>query len=133
MAEQYEELYSCTVLDAGGSRIGSVSQVYLDDATGEPTFVTARAGLFGNKEVMVPLAGAFVADGLMQVPHTAELVKQAPAPRTERRLTPDQEAEIYGHYGLSFSLPEPEPVSTQTQAPTASAVPSGETPQATPQ
>jgi len=108
MADNYEDLYSCTVLDEGGSRIGAVSQVYLDDATGEPTFVTARAGLFGNKEVLVPLVGAFVADDLMQVPHPADVIKQAPAPRPDRRLSPTQEAEVYRHYGLPFTIPDAE-------------------------
>lgn len=107
MTEQFDELYSCTILDAGGSRVGGVSQVYLDDATGEPTFVAVRSGLFGNKEVLVPLGGAFISDGLMQVPFAAELVKQAPAPRADRRLTPEQEAEIHRHFGLDFVLPTP--------------------------
>ena len=57
MADNYDNLYSCTVLDEDGSRIGTVSQVYLDDATAEPTFVAARVGFFGNKEVLVPLVG----------------------------------------------------------------------------
>ncbi len=88
MSEKYAEFYELVVLDTNGSRIGGVSQVYLDDATGEPTFVAARSGLFGNKEVLVPLVGAFISDGLMQVPHDADLVKQAPAPRPDRRLEP---------------------------------------------
>ena len=93
MADNYDNLYSCTVVDEDGSRIGAVSQVYLDDATAEPTFVAARVGFFGNKEVLVPLVGAFISDDLMQVPHSADLVKQAPAPSPDRRLSPTQEAE----------------------------------------
>mgnify|MGYP001243243402 CR=1 FL=1 len=81
MADNYDNLYSCTVVDEDGSRIGAVSQVYLDDATAEPTFVAARVGFFGNKEVLVPLVGAFISDDLMQVPHSADLVKQAPERR----------------------------------------------------
>ena len=50
MADNYDNLYSCTVVDEDGSRIGAVSQVYLDDATAEPTFVAARVGFFGNKD-----------------------------------------------------------------------------------
>ena len=57
MADNYDNLYSCTVVDEDGSRIGAVSQVYLDDATAEPTFVAARVGFFGTKEVLVPLVG----------------------------------------------------------------------------
>ena len=105
MADNYDNLYSCTVVDEDGSRIGAVSQVYLDDATAEPTFVAARVGFFGNKEVLVPLVGAFISDDLMQVPHSADLVKQAPAPSPDRRLSPTQEAEAYRHYDLAFTIP----------------------------
>lgn len=109
MADNYDNLYSCMVLDEDGSRIGAVSQVYLDDATAEPTFVVARVGFFGNKEVLVPLVGAFISDDLMQVPHSADVVKQAPAPSPDRRLSPTQEAEAYRHYGLAFTIPAAEP------------------------
>ncbi|MGI5951438.1 MAG: PRC-barrel domain-containing protein [Brooklawnia sp.] len=110
MAEHADdELYKCTVLDASGSRIGGVSQVYLDDATGEPTFVAARVGLFGTKEVLVPLVGAFVSDGLMQVPFLADQVKQGPAPSADRRLTADHEAQVLDYYGLPYTLPLAEP------------------------
>ena len=105
MADNYDNLYSCTVVDEDGSRIGAVSQVYLDDATAEPTFVAARVGFFGNKEVLVPLVGAFISDDLMQVPHSADLVKQAPAPSPDRRPSPTQEAEAYRHYDLAFTIP----------------------------
>lgn len=105
MSQPIEELYSCTVLDAEGNRIGGVSQVYLDDATGEPTFVVARAGLFGNREVLIPLTGAFVSDDLLQVPHPAEVIKQAPQPPADQHLTPTQEAHAYRHYGVAFVIP----------------------------
>lgn len=103
---EHDDLYNSTLLDANGSRIGGVAQVYLDDATGEPTFVTARTGLFGNKEVCVPLTGAIYADGLIQVPQHAEVIKQAPGPQADRRLSPAQEAEIYRHYAMSFVDPD---------------------------
>ena len=82
-----------------------MSQVYLDDATAEPTFVAARVGFFGNKEVLVPLVGAFISDDLMQVPHSADLVKQAPAPSPHRRLSPPPGAGAYRHYDLAFPIP----------------------------
>lgn len=110
---EHDDLYSATVLDASGVRIGGVSQVYLDNATGEPTFVTARTGLFGNKEVCVPLSGALMADGLIQVPQHAETIKQAPGPGPDRRLSAAQEAELYRYYALPYVDPDtvgaPEP------------------------
>lgn len=48
MADQREGLRKSIVIDDEGSRIGSVGRIYLDDATGEVTFLTARAGLLAS-------------------------------------------------------------------------------------
>ncbi len=53
-----EQLQSATVYDQSGDKVGKVGQVYLDDATGEPTWATVSTGLFGTSESFVPLQGA---------------------------------------------------------------------------
>ena len=35
------------IVSADGDKIGSLGQVYADDDNGQPTWVTARTGLFG--------------------------------------------------------------------------------------
>ncbi|HEY8372100.1 MAG TPA: PRC-barrel domain-containing protein, partial [Pseudonocardiaceae bacterium] len=47
-------LFGDEVYDANGEKIGKVGQVYLDDETGQPAWVTVRTGLFGMKESFVP-------------------------------------------------------------------------------
>ena len=44
-----------TVHDSNGDKVGKVGQVYLDDATGQPNWVTVNTGLFGGNETFVPL------------------------------------------------------------------------------
>ena len=51
-------LSGATVRTSQGDKIGKVAQVYLDDQTGQPEWVTVRTGLFGTKESFVPLAAA---------------------------------------------------------------------------
>ena len=46
------------VYDESGEKIGSASEVYLDDETGQPEWATVRTGLFGTKESFVPLRNA---------------------------------------------------------------------------
>ena len=53
-------LMGSTVRDSAGDKIGKVGQVYLDDTTGQPEWVTVRTGLFGTRESFVPLAAARV-------------------------------------------------------------------------
>ena len=42
------------VYDESGEKIGSAAEVYLDDETGQPEWVTVRTGLFGTEGVLRP-------------------------------------------------------------------------------
>ena len=43
-----------TAYDSEGEKIGKVGQLFLDDATGRPEFVTVNTGLLGTKENLHP-------------------------------------------------------------------------------
>ena len=61
MALTSNQLASVTtgnVIEANGNKIGGVGQIYLDDQTDEPNWVTVKTGLFGTSESFVPLSGA---------------------------------------------------------------------------
>ena len=51
-------ILSSTAYSSDGDKIGKVEQVFLDDNSGEPTFLTVNTGLFGAKENFVPVKGA---------------------------------------------------------------------------
>src|SRR5215213_1180468 len=89
------------VVGADGQKIGSIGQVYLDDSTGEPSFVTVKTGLFGTAESFVPLQDATVAGGDIRVAYSKHEVKDAPRIDPDGRLTPTEEQRLYAHYGLS--------------------------------
>ncbi len=74
-------LMGSTVRDSSGDKIGKVGQVYLDDTTGQPEWVTVKTGLFGTKETFVPLAAARVEgdDLVIDVPKS----KVSDAPRID--------------------------------------------------
>ena len=46
------------VVGSDGEKIGSIGQLYADDDTGEPTWVTVKTGLFGTSQSFVPVEGA---------------------------------------------------------------------------
>ena len=77
-------LMGSTVRDSAGDKIGKVGQVYLDDTTGQPEWVTVRTGLFGTKESFVPLAAARVEGDELVVDVTKDRVTDAPADRRGR-------------------------------------------------
>ena len=84
-----DQLQNSTVFATDGDKIGSVGQVYLDDVTNEPTFVTVKTGLFGARETFVPLQQAqTTADGIT-VPFEKSFVKDAPNVDADGSLTPE--------------------------------------------
>ncbi|HYO39167.1 MAG TPA: PRC and DUF2382 domain-containing protein [Nocardioidaceae bacterium] len=94
------------VLGEDGTRIGSIGQVYLDDRSSEPEWVTTRTGLFGGGESFVPLAGATVQGDDVRVPFSKDTVKGAPrVEESEGHLSPEEEDELYRYYGVTFAGP----------------------------
>ena len=88
------------VYDQSGDKIGSASEVYLDDESGQPEWVTVKTGLFGTKESFVPLQGADLTDDGLRVPVSKSQVKDAPKVDTDGHLSPQEEQELYRYYGL---------------------------------
>ncbi len=46
--------------------IGKVGQVYTDNDTGQPSWVTVKTGWFGTNESFVPLNAATIEDGTIR-------------------------------------------------------------------
>ncbi|ADB77485.1 DUF2382 domain-containing protein [Geodermatophilus obscurus] len=88
------------VYDQSGDKIGSASEVYLDDESGQPEWVTVRTGLFGTKESFVPIRDADLTDDGLRVPVSKSQVKDAPKVDTDGHLSPQEEQELYRYYGM---------------------------------
>ncbi len=90
------------VYDESGDKIGTASEVYLDDETGQPEWVTVRTGLLGTKESFVPIRNADLSDDGLRVPVSKDQVKNAPKIDTEGHLSPEEEQELYRYYGMDL-------------------------------
>ena len=88
------------VVSTSGDKIGSIGQIYVDDATGEPTWVTAKTGLFGTSESFVPLEGATVSGDDVVVSFDKDRVKDAPRIDPDGSLSPEQEDELHAYYSV---------------------------------
>jgi uncharacterized protein (TIGR02271 family) len=88
------------ILSTDGDKIGSIGQVYADDETGQPSWVTVKTGLFGTSESFVPLEGAQVRGDDLVVPYPKDLVKDAPRVDVDGHLEPTEEDRLYEHYQL---------------------------------
>ena len=97
--ETLDRVIGRDVYDESGSKIGSASEVYLDDQTGQPEWVTVKTGLFGTKESFVPLRDADLTDDGVRVRVSKDKVKDAPKIDTDGHLSPQEEEELYRYYG----------------------------------
>ncbi|CAN5361220.1 PRC and DUF2382 domain-containing protein [soil metagenome] len=86
------------VVDSDGDKVGKIGQVYLDDTSGNPEWVTVKTGLFGTSETFVPISAADVDDNSIRVPFDKATIKDAPRIDVDEHLSPEQEDELYRHY-----------------------------------
>jgi uncharacterized protein (TIGR02271 family) len=89
------------VFDEAGEKIGSAGEVYLDDETGQPEWVTVKTGLFGTKESFVPIRNADLTNDGLRIPVSKAQVKDAPKIDTDGHLSPTEEADLYRYYGMT--------------------------------
>src|SRR6187200_1357067 len=88
------------VVSTNGDKIGGIGQIYLDDSTGQPNWVTVKTGLFGTSESFVPLDGADLRGGDIVVVYDKATVKDAPRVDADGSITPEEEDALYSYYGL---------------------------------
>jgi uncharacterized protein (TIGR02271 family) len=95
-----DRIEGSTAYDSAGEKVGKVDQVYLDDQTGEPSWVTVTTGLFGTSQSFVPLEGASVDGSDLRLGYAKDKVKDAPRIDVDQHLERTQEDELYRYYGL---------------------------------
>jgi uncharacterized protein (TIGR02271 family) len=96
--QQWDNLIGLTAIDSDGDKIGKVGQVYLDDAAGQPEWVTVSTGIFGTRESFAPLYNASVRDDQLVLAVPRQLVKDAPNIDDDGHLTETEVAALYQHY-----------------------------------
>src|SRR4051794_25863892 len=113
-------LVGATAYDESGSKLGKVGQVFLDDQSGRPEFITVNTGLFGTSESFVPVADARVEGDSVTVPFSKDKVKDAPNVDVDAgHLDESEEQRLYAYYamtpGAGYGGGSPDDLGTQTQ------------------
>lgn len=91
-----------TVYDSNGDKLGDVTNIYADDETGRPDWMTISTGWFGSSEQFVPIAGTSAHGEDLRVAFTEAKVKEAPAIDDEEHLSADEERRLFAHYGMNM-------------------------------
>jgi uncharacterized protein (TIGR02271 family) len=112
------EAIGSTAYSSDGDKIGTVRQLFLDDETGRPEFVTVNTGLFGTHETFIPVAEAEVAGDRLTVPFTKDKVKDAPHVAADGgHLDHVEEQRLYEYYAMGYT-DDRGPVGHDTSGPT---------------
>ncbi len=96
-----QALIGRNLIGSDAEKIGSVYEVYLDNSTRRPAWVSVKTGWFGSNVSVVPITQATERNGDICVPFDKNLVSNAPNHDPGEELSSDDEEELYRYYGLS--------------------------------
>lgn len=88
------------VLSEDGAVLGPMGQLYVDDVTGEPSWVTIATHTMGNPESFAPLQGATRAGRDIRLPYPHATVYDSPKMSQDGHLSPEEEQNLLRYYGL---------------------------------
>ena len=114
-AQSPERYMGRTAVDSEGGKIGTIGQVYLNDETGQPDWVTVNTGLFGTKENFVPLEGSTLSsDDNVVLPFGKDVVKDAPHVGDASHLDVGEQDALYSYYHQYIGAGRSQTTGTQT-------------------
>ena len=96
--QDVQQFIGRTAVDSEGSKVGKIGQIYLDDQTGMPRWVTVATGLFGTRQSFAPLYGAQASDGEVMLAVSKEQIKDAPNVDDDGRIGASEQDGLYRHY-----------------------------------
>ena len=99
---EVEQWFGQKLVGSDGSSIGTIKDVYLDDATNQPEWLVVSTGALGGVS-FVPIVEARGDGDDVRVPYDSELVKSAPDANADGAISKDEERRLYDHYGLVYS------------------------------
>jgi uncharacterized protein (TIGR02271 family) len=97
--QKYQGWVGRTAVDPSGEKVGTIKELYSDDATGVPEWVAVSTGLLGTRVSFAPISGATAEGDDLRLTVTKDQVKDAPNVEADGHLEPAEEAELYRYYG----------------------------------
>jgi uncharacterized protein (TIGR02271 family) len=91
------------VVDREGEKVGKLEDIYLDRQSGEPEWAAIRTGLFGTKVSFAPIRDASPGEDEVRIAYTKAQVKDAPNIDADGELSPEEERQLYTHYGRDYA------------------------------
>jgi uncharacterized protein (TIGR02271 family) len=96
--EELQNMEGQTAVDVNGAKLGTIGQVYVDDQTGQPLWVTISTGMFGTKQSFAPLHGSRPDGGDLRLAVTKDMVTGAPGVEADGHIEDSENQALYTHY-----------------------------------
>jgi uncharacterized protein (TIGR02271 family) len=96
--EELQTMEGRTAVDTNGTELGKIGQIYVDDQTGQPLWVTISTGMFGTRESFAPLHGSRSDGDSLQLAVTKDMVKGAPGVDADGHIGDSENEALYTYY-----------------------------------
>ena len=101
-ADELRDIIGRYAIDREGDQLGRIGQIYLDDASGAPQWLTISTGLFGTKESFAPISGYCLVGDDVVLNVTRDQIKGAPNPAADGHLDDADNDRLSAYYDGSL-------------------------------
>jgi Domain of unknown function (DUF2382)/PRC-barrel domain len=102
--DRLTQAHGQTVYASDGEKVGSVDEIFYDEQTQQPEWVSLGTGFLGRKTALVPVQGATLEEDGLYVRFSKDQVQGAPdVDMGGGEISQQSEQELYSHYGLDYS------------------------------
>ena len=98
----FGRLDGALVTNQDEEKLGKVAGLFVDDASGIPTWVSVASGLFGARHYLLPLAETRFDGAVLWVPYSKDDLATAPPHDPDVPLTIEDERLLYDHYNVGY-------------------------------
>jgi len=103
--QELQNMEGQTAVDVNGAKLGKIGQIYVDDQTGQPLWVTITTGMFGTKQNFAPLYGSQSQGGDLHLAVTKDMVTDAPGIEADGHIEDSENQALYAHYDGCLDAP----------------------------
>jgi hypothetical protein len=97
--DRLRELLGVMVFDSAHEPVGTVNEVFYDEATTRPSWLGVAVAPSATSRILVPLESALIGGGGLTFPYTKDFMRRAPSVAGD--LGGAQEEELRAYYRLS--------------------------------
>ena len=107
--EEAQSWIGRTAVDSTGAQIGRITQIWVDDQSGQAEWASLKGAILGRQEVVAPLDGVASVRSARQFAFSKEQLIGAPKVGQEGRLELQDKESLLSYYGMARSRPAAAP------------------------